>query len=98
MQQMDDKEFLADLQAHFATVPFFQFLGARVVRLARGEVEVKLAMRPEYANTYGIGHGGVVAACRLVQCTPGLYEGSTAPGAALGRCARKAPTRCAGAW
>ena len=25
------------------------------------------------------------AACRSVQCTPGLYEGSTAPGAALGQ-------------
>ncbi len=70
MQQMDDKEFLADLQAHFATVPFFQFLGARVVRLARGEAEVKLAMRPEYANTYGIGHGGVVAA--LVDMATGV--------------------------
>ena len=70
MKPMDEQEFLADLQAHFAEVPFFRFLGARVARLARGEAEIKLAMRPEYANTYGIGHGGVVAA--LVDMATGV--------------------------
>ena len=70
MKPMDEQEFLADLQAHFAEVPFFHFLGARVVRVARGEAEIRLAMRPEYANTYGIGHGGVVAA--LVDMATGV--------------------------
>ena len=70
MNPMDEQDFLADLQAHFAEVPFFRFLGARVVRVARGEAEIRLAMRPEYANTYGIGHGGVVAA--LVDMATGV--------------------------
>ncbi len=70
MSQMDEKKFLAELKAHYAAVPFFQFLGARVVRLAQGEADVQIKMRPEYANTYGIGHGGVVAA--LVDMATGV--------------------------
>jgi acyl-CoA thioesterase len=58
----DDEEFLAWLKAHFAKVPFFKFLGVGIVRLARGEADLRIQMRPEYANTYGISHGGVVAA------------------------------------
>ena len=67
---VEDQDFLPYLQAHFATVPFFNFLGACVVRLGHGEAEVKVSMRPEFANTYGIGHGGVVAA--LVDMATGV--------------------------
>lgn len=63
-------EFLTYLQAHFAKVPFFQFLGARVIRVAKGEADVQITMRPEFANSYGISHGGLVAA--LVDMATGV--------------------------
>ena len=66
----DDDLFLADLKKHFAQVPFFQFMDVRIVRLSRGEADVAVKIRPEYGNTYGIGHGGVVAA--LVDMATGV--------------------------
>jgi uncharacterized protein (TIGR00369 family) len=58
------------IKKHFATVPFFRFLDVTVNHTARGEARLSLKLRPEYANTYGITHGGVVAA--LVDMAAGV--------------------------
>jgi acyl-coenzyme A thioesterase PaaI-like protein len=42
------------IQQHFATVPFFRFLSARVTNAERGRAQVVIPLSPEYANTYGI--------------------------------------------
>lgn len=58
------------IKKHFATVPFFKFLDAAVLQASHGQAKVKIPMRPEFANTYGIVHGGIVAA--LVDMAAGV--------------------------
>lgn len=58
------------IREHFATVPFFQFMEATVLETARGQAKINLPMKPQYANTYGIVHGGVVTA--LVDMAAGV--------------------------
>lgn len=60
----------AFIKKHFSTLPFFQFMEATVVNTARGQATIKLPMKPQYSNTYGIVHGGVVTA--LVDMTAGV--------------------------
>ena len=50
------------IRQHFATVPFFRFLGVSVTHTAHGEARLRLPLKGEYANTYGITHGGLIAA------------------------------------
>ena len=50
------------IQRHFSTLPFFQFMEATVAHTARGQATIKMPMKPEYSNSYGIVHGGVVTA------------------------------------
>lgn len=58
------------IKEHFATVPFFQYMEVTVIATSRGQAKIKLPMKPQYANTYGITHGGVVAA--LVDMAAGI--------------------------
>lgn len=58
------------IKEHFATVPFFQYMEVTVAETARGQAKLKLPMKPQYANTYGITHGGIVAA--LVDMAAGV--------------------------
>ena len=58
------------IQRHFSTLPFFQFMEATVAHTARGQATIKMPMKPEYSNSYGIVHGGVVAA--LVDMAAGV--------------------------
>ncbi len=60
-------EFIKD---HFATVAFFQFMGASVVSASHGKATVKLPIKPQYSNSYGISHGGITAA--LVDMAAGV--------------------------
>lgn len=60
----------AFIKKHFSTLPFFQFMEATVVNTARGQATIKLPMKPQYSNTYGIVHGGVVTA--LVDMAAGV--------------------------
>ena len=41
--------------------PFSVLLGARLVRLAPGEAEIEIPVRPELLQQHGFVHGGVVA-------------------------------------
>ena len=62
MTESEQSAWLEYIGRHFAKVPVFNHFGAKIVRLAPGEADVKLRSRKEYANTYGITHGGIVAA------------------------------------
>lgn len=59
------------IKQHFnSEVPFFNFMDATVVHTSLGQARIKLPLKPEYANTYGITHGGIVAA--LVDMAAGV--------------------------
>lgn len=44
-----------------AQQPFSQLLGAELTRLVPGEVELRLALKPEHLQQHGFAHGGVVS-------------------------------------
>ncbi len=58
------------IKQHFMTVPFIRFLDVEVVATAHGRARLTVPMRPEFANSYGMTHGGVVAA--LVDMAAGI--------------------------
>jgi len=49
------------VRASFARVGFLQLIGATMDRVAWGEVDISVAMRPELGQQHGFGHGGLVA-------------------------------------
>lgn len=58
------------IKNHFATVPYFEFMDVTVLEISKGQAKLKLPLKPQYANTYGITHGGVVTA--LVDMAAGV--------------------------
>ncbi|HEV3468670.1 MAG TPA: PaaI family thioesterase [Pyrinomonadaceae bacterium] len=57
-----DAEFEARVRASFARQRAMETLGARLVRVAPGEVEIELAFREDLTQQHGYLHAGVVAA------------------------------------
>lgn len=55
------EDWPAFIKRHFASVPFLRFMDVTVEETARGRAVLSLPMRPEYANSYGISHGGIAA-------------------------------------
>lgn len=70
LTEAEQAAWLDYIKRHFTKVPVFKHFDAKIVRLAPGEADVRLHSRPEYANTYGITHGGIVAA--LVDMAAGV--------------------------
>lgn len=64
------EDWPAFIKEHFATVPFFKFLDTTVLETSPGKAKLKIPIKPGYANTYGISHGGIVAA--LVDMAAGV--------------------------
>lgn len=64
---LDWPEFIKN---HFNKLPYFKFMEATVLETANGYAKVTIPIKPEYSNTYGIAHGGVVTA--LVDMTSGV--------------------------
>ena len=54
-------EQLERMRARLATVPFAQLLGLELVSASRGVATLKLELRPELTQNYGILHGGAMA-------------------------------------
>jgi uncharacterized protein (TIGR00369 family) len=55
------EDWPAFIKHHFATVPFLRFMDVTVEKTAPGSAELSLPLKPEYANSYGIAHGGIAA-------------------------------------
>lgn len=49
------------IKRHFGTVPFLRFMEVEVVATGRGTATIALPLKPEYANSYSIAHGGIAA-------------------------------------
>lgn len=58
------------IKEHFGTVEYFQFMDATVLSTSRGYAKIKLPLKPQYANSYGIAHGGIMAS--LVDMAAGI--------------------------
>lgn len=57
----ETEDWPAFIKQHFASVPFLRFMDVTVEETARGSAVLSLPLRPEYANSYGIAHGGIAA-------------------------------------
>jgi uncharacterized protein (TIGR00369 family) len=65
-----DPDFAAKVRATFAGQPFMAAIGAELVRVAPGEVEIALPFRADLTQQHGYLHAGVVTA--LVDTACGL--------------------------
>lgn len=50
------RERIADMM----TAPFIKHLGIRLVSVTPEEVRMSIVLRPEFRNSNGVGHGGVI--------------------------------------
>ncbi len=75
-----DEEFEARVRASFARQRVMETFGARLVRVAPGEVEIELDFREELTQQHGYLHAGVVAA--VVDSACGYAALSLAPAGA----------------
>ena len=53
-------EIYRDRIADMMTAPFIRFLGIELVSVKPDEVRMRMVMKPEYRNSNGVGHGGVI--------------------------------------
>ena len=58
------------IKNHFSTLPYFKFMEVTVLSTSRGTAKLKLPVKAEYSNTYGIAHGGIIAS--LVDMASGV--------------------------
>lgn len=58
------------IKNHFATVPFLRYLDVTVAETDRGRARLTVPLRAEFANSYGMAHGGLIAA--LVDMASGV--------------------------
>ena len=55
-------EWSEKIKEHFnQEVPFFKYMNMEVLETAEGFVKMRIPLKEEYANTYGITHGGICA-------------------------------------
>lgn len=50
---------MTDAPVRYRRIPFLDHLGARVVRIEPGQVEIVVEIRPELCNSGQVAHGGV---------------------------------------
>jgi uncharacterized protein (TIGR00369 family) len=75
-----DTDFEARVRASFARQRVMETIGARLTRVAPGEVEIELAFREDLTQQHGYLHAGVVAA--VVDSACGYAAMSLAPAGA----------------
>jgi uncharacterized protein (TIGR00369 family) len=49
------------IRLHFGTVRFLNFMDVTVEKTGHGTATLTLPLKPGYANSYGIAHGGIAA-------------------------------------
>lgn len=57
---MQTKNFEKLLKARLREAPISQFLGHRLISCQSGRATVRLPYRPEFQQSYGVVHGGIV--------------------------------------
>src|ERR1051325_11742093 len=77
-----DTDFEARVRASFARQRVMETIGARLLRVAPGEVEIELPFREDLTQQHGYLHAGVVAA--VVDSACGYAAMSLAPAGAEG--------------
>ncbi len=55
------EDWPAFIKEHFGGVPFLRFMDVTVEETAKGRAVLSLPLRPEFANSYSIAHGGIAA-------------------------------------
>lgn len=55
-----DEDFVQRVTQSFAKQPAMELIGARLVRVEAGRIEIHLPCRPEITQQHGYVHGGVV--------------------------------------
>ncbi|MBK7864194.1 MAG: PaaI family thioesterase [Archangiaceae bacterium] len=83
-----DPDFASRVRASFGKQSIMALLQASLERVAAGEVDVSLAIRPEVTQQHGFVHAGVVTT--IVDSACGYAALSLMPGldSAVGRCAK----------
>ncbi|HVT56845.1 MAG TPA: PaaI family thioesterase [Thermoanaerobaculia bacterium] len=71
--QPQDPDFAERVRASFARQPFMATLGARLARVASGEVDIELPFRGELTQQHGFMHAGVVTAIADTACGYAAY-------------------------
>ena len=61
MPEAISDEHLERMRAVLKTVPFAQLLGLEIVSATRGTATLRMAIRSEFTQNYGILHGGAMA-------------------------------------
>ena len=59
--QPPDTDFAERVRASFARQGIMRLIGARLIRVEPGEVQIELPFRPDLSQQHGFFHGGVVA-------------------------------------
>ncbi|MBU2533649.1 MAG: PaaI family thioesterase [Alphaproteobacteria bacterium] len=57
-----DPNFQERIATSFANQPFISLLGCELQRVAPGEIDIRMAFRPEHAQQHGYVHGGAMTA------------------------------------
>ncbi|GAB7140097.1 hypothetical protein RsTz2092_00450 [Deferribacterales bacterium RsTz2092] len=58
----NEQDWAVFIKEHYKSVPFLNFVGMEVLETASGFARLRIPMKPEYSNPYGIAHGGLTAA------------------------------------
>ena len=53
-------EMYRDRIADMMTAPFINHLGIKLVSVTQDEVRMRMILKPEFRNSNGVGHGGVI--------------------------------------
>jgi uncharacterized protein (TIGR00369 family) len=68
------KNFEKYLKERLREAPISQFLGQRMIVCKAGRAEIRLPYRPEFQQSYGVVHGGIVA---TVADTAGFFAAAS---------------------
>jgi uncharacterized protein (TIGR00369 family) len=61
MDSDGDPEIEAALSSRLTAVPFYRWMGLRIERARRGEVDLAMELEDHHVNVQGLAHGGVIA-------------------------------------